>query len=315
LGQKCYNAKGQEEDALSILKSVGLNYVRLRIWNNPSSNTNNKVKVLEYAKHVKAKGLKLMVDFHYSDVWADPGVQTKPHQWANHDITQLEKDVYDYTNDVCLALKSQGTVPDSVQIGNEINTGMLWPEGKVNNNNFTNLGRLLKSGIKAIKDCNTNTQTIIHTADADSDANAKWFYDGIKSVGVNWDITGLSYYCYYHGSMANMEKVVADMKSRYSKPVIIAETSYMFEGNAPGSKGLCSGYSATPSGQANNFLDVQKFASNAGAIGVFYWEPTWLVIKGNGWDPLNINGTSSGWANQAMFNSAGHLNTLIKWQS
>jgi arabinogalactan endo-1,4-beta-galactosidase len=191
---------------------------------------------------------------------------------------------------------------------------MLWPEGKVQNNNFTNIGLLLKSGINAIKDCNNNIQVIIHTANAGNDGAARWFYDGIKSVGVHWDITGLSYYCFFHGSMANMEKVVADMKSRYNKPVVIAETSYMFEGSAPEGQHLCEGYPATPVGQANNFHDVQKAARNGGAIGIFYWEPAWLVIKGNGWDPKNINGTSSGWANQAVFNSSGHINTLIKWQ-
>jgi arabinogalactan endo-1,4-beta-galactosidase len=124
LGQKYFNAKGQHEDALSILKSIGLNYVRLRIWNNPLSKTNNKEKVLEYAKHVKSLALKLMIDFHYSDTWADPGHQSKPAQWANHDINHLQKDVYDYTHDVCIGLKSQGTLPDSVQIGNEINDGL-----------------------------------------------------------------------------------------------------------------------------------------------------------------------------------------------
>jgi arabinogalactan endo-1,4-beta-galactosidase len=125
LGQKYFNAFGQQEDALTILKSVGVNYIRLRIWNNPLSKTNNKEKVLEYAKHVKAKGFKLMIDFHYSDYWADPGKQNKPIEWSNHNITQLVHDVYDYTHNVCLALKSQGTVPDSVQIGNEINVGLF----------------------------------------------------------------------------------------------------------------------------------------------------------------------------------------------
>ena len=109
-----------------------------------------------------------MVDFHYSDTWADPGNQCKPAAWANHGIQQLQKDVYDYTYDVCTSLKAQGTTPDSVQIGNEINVGMLWNEGKVVNNNFTNLGLLLKSGYNAVKACNSGTQVIIHTANSDS---------------------------------------------------------------------------------------------------------------------------------------------------
>ncbi len=114
---------------------------------------------------------------------------------------------------------------------------MLWPDGQINDKNggFQNLGSLLKSGINAIKDCNKDTKVIIHTAFTQSDGAARWFYDGIKSVDVQWDITGLSYYCFVHGTIHNMQEVVADMKSRYSKPVIIAETSYVFEGGA----GIC----------------------------------------------------------------------------
>src|SRR5881275_2791448 len=139
LGAKYYDASGTAKDPLDILKGVGVNYVRLRIWNNPASGYNNKAKVLAYAKTVKAKGLKLLIDFHYSDTWADPGKQTKPAAWAAHGISQLQTDVYDYTYDVCNSLKAQGTTPDSVQIGNEINVGMLWNDGKVVNNDFTNL--------------------------------------------------------------------------------------------------------------------------------------------------------------------------------
>ncbi len=206
-----------------------MNYVRLRVWNNPASGYNNKAKVLQYAKTVKAKGLKLLVDFHYSDTWADPGKQYKPAAWASHGISQLQTDVYDYTYDVCNSLKAQGTTPDSVQIGNEINVGMLWNDGKVINNDFTNLSLLLKSGYNATKSCNSGTKVIIHTADADSDANARWFYDGIKAKGVSWDITGLSYYCMWHGTLSNMSSVVV----RHEVPLrqagaIIAETAYPF---------------------------------------------------------------------------------------
>lgn len=311
LGAKYYYANGAAGDPLQILKDNGVNYARLRIWVNPKNGYNNEAKVLTFAKTVKAKGLKLLIDFHYSDTWADPGHQAKPAAWASHTISQLETDVYNYTYGVCTALKAQGTTPDSVQIGNEINVGMLWSTGEVISNNFTNLGLLLKSGYNATKACNSGTQVIIHTADADSDANARWFYDGIKAQGVNWDITGLSYYCYWHGSMSNMSSVVADMKSRYGKSVIIAETAYPFtannadsEANAISSSTPCSGYPATSTGQYDNFRDVLAAARSGGAIGVFYWEPTWIATPGNGWDPTN---PSSGdqWDNQALFNWSG----------
>ena len=318
LGAKYYDANGNAKDPLDILKGAGVNYVRLRIWNNPAAGYNNKAKVLAYAKTVKAKGLKLLVDFHYSDTWADPGKQYKPAAWSGHGISRLQTDVYNYTYDVCNSLKAQGTTPDSVQIGNEINVGMLWDDGKVINNDFTNLSLLLKSGYNATKACNSGTKVVIHTADADSDAHARWFYDGIRAKGVNWDITGLSYYCMWHGTPATMGSVVSDMKSRYGKDVIIAETAYPFTaGNADGTANSvtsgCSGYPLTWQGQADNFTAVQNTARSAGAIGVFYWEPTWYTVPGNGWDPADINNSGDGWDNMATFNWTGHVNPDIKW--
>lgn len=311
LGAKYFYPNGTAGDPLQILKDNGVNYVRLRIWVNPANGYNNEAKVLAFAKTVKAKGLKLLIDFHYSDTWADPGHQAKPAAWASATIGQLETDVYNYTFGVCTALKAQGTTPDSVQIGNEINVGMLWPTGEVISNSFTNLALLLKQGYNATKACNSSTLVIIHTADADSDANARWFYDGISAQGVNWDITGLSYYCYWHGSMANMTSVVADMKARYGKSVIIAETAYPFTAanadstaNSISSTTPCAGYPATSTGQYDNFRDVLAAARSGGAIGVFYWEPTWIATPGNNWDPTNPS-SGDGWDNQALFNWTG----------
>src|SRR4051794_27014360 len=186
LGAAYYDAAGARQNPLDILRGRGVNYVRLRIWNNPPSGYDTKAKVIAYAREVKARSLKLLIDFHYSDTWADPGKQYKPAAWAGHGIGQLTADVYDYTYDVCSALKAQGTAPDSVQIGNEINVGMLWNDGKVVNNDFSNVSALLKAGHDATKACNPATQVIIHTADADSDAHARWFYDGIRAKGVSW---------------------------------------------------------------------------------------------------------------------------------
>jgi arabinogalactan endo-1,4-beta-galactosidase len=320
VGARYFTSSGTAADPLDILKSAGVNYVRLRVWNNPVSGYNNATKVLAYAKTVKAKGFKLLIDFHYSDTWADPGVQTKPAAWSSHGISALTTDVYNYTNGLCNSLKAQGTTPDSVQIGNEINTGMLWNDGRVVNNNFTNLGLLLKAGYNATKACNSGTQVIIHTADADSDAHARWFYDGIRAQGVAWDITGLSYYCNWHGTMANMTSVVADVTARYGKPVVIAETAAAFTVNNADSTGnsinsACSGYAATWSGQGATFRDTQNAAKAGGAIGVFYWEPTWYAVAGNGWNPTNIATSGDGWDNMAVFNWTGVFNSAIQWIS
>ena len=320
LGAKYYNAAGAAADPLDILKSKGLNYARLRVWNSPASGYNNKAKVLQAARSIKAKGLKLLIDFHYSDTWADPGKQFKPAAWASHGVTQLQTDVYNYTFDLCTSLRAQGTTPDSVQIGNEINVGLLWPEGQVVNSNFAPLAGLLKQGYAATKACNSGTQVMIHTADADSDANARWFYDGIRAQGVNWDVTALSYYCMWHGTLANLYNVIADVKSRYGKPVVIAETAYQFttanadsqSNSIPGTV-LCDSQPASWAGQATQFTYVQNTARNAGAAGVFYWEPTWYAIAGNGWDPANINGTGDGWDDMAVFDWTGHVNPGLKW--
>jgi arabinogalactan endo-1,4-beta-galactosidase len=197
---------------------------------------------------------------------------------------------------------------------------MLWNDGKVINNDFTNLSLLLKAGYNATKACNSGTQVIIHVADADSDAHARWFYDGITAKGVTWDISGLSYYCMWHGSLSNMTSVVADVKARYGKPVIIAETAYPFTAanadstsNSVTGSQPCAGYPATWAGQASNFAAVQAAARSGGAIGIFYWEPTWYAVPGNGWDPANINGSGDGWDNMATFDWTGHLNPNIRW--
>jgi arabinogalactan endo-1,4-beta-galactosidase len=316
LGTRFYYPNGTQGDPLDILTSVGVNYVRLRVWNNPRSGYNNKDKVLQYARAVKAKGLRLMVDFHYSDTWADPGKQYKPAAWASHGISQLQTDVYNYTYDVCDSLKAQGTTPDSVQIGNEINTGMLWEDGRVTNDNFYNLGLLLKAGYNATKACNGGTQVIIHTARVES--GARWFYDGIRAQGVQWDITALSYYCMWHGSMSNMANVVSDMRSRYGKPVIIAETAYPYTtANADSTANVvtsgCSGYAISQAGQQANFAAVQNTARNAGAVGIFYWEPTWYAVPGNGWNPTDINNSGNEWDNMAVFDRNGRLNPNIRW--
>ena len=319
LGAKYYDAGGVARDPLDILRSAGVNYVRLRVWNNPASGYNNKSKVLAQARAAKAKGLKVLIDFHYSDTWADPGKQYKPAAWAGHSLSQLRNDVYAFTYDVCAALRGQGTLPDSVQIGNEINVGMMGNEGKGVNNDFAPLAGLLKQGYNAVKACGGGIPVMIHTANADSNANARWFYDGIRAQGVQWDMTALSYYCMWHGSLANLYNNIVDLRNRYGKPVVIVETAYPFtRDDADGQPNVigdatCDGISATWAGQAQQFDWVQNTARNAGAIGVFYWEPTWYAVPGNGWDPANINGTGNGWDNMAVFDWFGRVNPGVRW--
>ena len=319
LGARYYNASGAQQHALDILKGVGVNYIRLRVWVNPASGYNNKNRVVAFAPQVKSRGLKLLIDLHYSDYWADPGRQDTPAAWRNHSLSQLQTDVYNHTLDVCNSLKNAGATPDMIQVGNEINQGLLWPAGRISNNNFANAAALLKAGYNAVKACSSSTQVALHIAAGGDNGTSRWWFDGMQRQGVQWDVTAESYYCFWHGSLLAMQSNVADLRSRYGKPVIIAETSYPFttanadsQGNVITSSSPC-GYPATWAGQANAFAAILNAARAGGAVGVFYWEPTWIATSGNGWDPNNINGSGDGWDNQAVFDWFGKINPNIRW--
>ncbi len=151
-------------------------------------------------------------------------------------------------------------------------------------------------------------------------ANARGVYDGIRAQGVQWDVTALSYYCMWHGTLSNLYNVITDAKSRYGKPVVIAETAYQFttgdadsQANSIPGTVLCDNIPATRAGQAQQFAWTQNTARNAGAAGVFYWEPTWTAVAGNGWDPANMNGTGNGWDNMAVFDWSGRVNGSLRW--
>ena len=318
LGAKYYNQNGTQGDPLQILKAAGMNYVRLRVWVNPASGYNNQSKVVAFGKQVKAAGLKLLVDFHYSDTWADPGKQFTPAAWNGHSLSQLETDVYQYTFNVCNALKAAGATPDMVQVGNEINAGLLWPVGKLTGGTggWSNLAGLLISGYNAVKAVSSSTQVMLHIANGGQHDQAIWWFDEAKAFGVNWDVSGVSYYSYWSGSFAGLQSTLGDMASRYGKPVVVAETAYPFTLNNADSTGnsissssqLTSGYPATEAGQRANFLAVVnalKAVPNGRGLGYFYWEASWYAVPGNGWDPANINGSGDGWDNQAIFNWSG----------
>jgi arabinogalactan endo-1,4-beta-galactosidase len=318
LGAKYYNTSGTQGDPLVILRSAGMNYVRLRVWVNPASGYNNQARVVAFARLVKAAGLKLLIDFHYSDTWADPGKQFTPSAWSGHSLSQLETDVYQHTFNVCDALKAAGATPDMVQVGNETNAGMLWPVGRLTGGTggWSNLAGLLISGYNAVKAVSSSTQVMLHIANGGQHDQAIWWFDEAKAFGVKWDVSGVSYYSYWSGTFSGLQTTLNDMASRYGKPVVVAETAYPFTlsnadstGNSISSSGqLTSGYPATEAGQRTNFLAVVnalKAVPNGRGLGYFYWEASWYAVPGNGWDPANINGSGDGWDNQALFNWSG----------
>ncbi|MFF9283363.1 glycosyl hydrolase 53 family protein [Streptomyces griseosporeus] len=323
LGGVYRSASGTTGDAVTLLRNAGMNYARLKVWVNPADGWNNKTRVLAMAKRVKAAGMKLLVDFHYSDTWADPGKQTKPAAWSGHGYSQLKTDVYNHTYDVLNALKAQGTTADMVQVGNEINGGMLWSEGSTDN--WSQLAGLINSGYSAVKAVSSGTKVALHLADAGDDGTVRWWFDNARTYGINYDVIGLSYYGYWHGSLAAAQATLDDTASRYGKPVFIAETAYPFRldsddalTNQIDTTGeLVSGYPATTAGQLawmNAVANIVEAVPNGRGLGVFYWEATWTAVSGNGWDPADAT-SGNGWENQALFGYDDRALPAMAWFS
>ena len=306
-----YTSSGTAENALTQLRNAGMNFVRLRVWVNPGDGFNNEAQLLAGARQAALHGQQLLLDFHYSDTWADPGHQTIPAAWAADMFTQLEAQVYTYSRHVVADLVRQGTPPTLVQVGNEINNGMLWPIGS--DSDFAQLAGLLKAGIAGVHAADPAAKIVLHLAAAWSESGLAWWYSQAESYGVPFDIIGLSYYDYWHGRLDVLQADLDGLTAQFGKPVLVAETAYPFTlaTNDPSASlsfsdpsELDPGYPATPAGQAANFRDVLSVVQavpNGLGLGAFYWEPTWTVVPGNGWDPANPS-SGDGWENQAMWN-------------
>ena len=299
---------GSQADALKILKNHGMNYARIRVWLNSPDGYHGKSQLLEMAKRLKQNNIKLLVDFHYSDSWADPGKQPKPAAWEHLDFEGLKKALYDHTYEVCMSLKDQGTPPDMVQVGNEITNGMLWPDGK-NDNSFDALADLLKEGYRAVKDCSPDTLLMLHVDNGGNNEMYRWWFDNITNQGVPFDLIGASYYPYWHGTLADLQNNLNDIAVRYNKDIIVVETAYAFTAddndnyeNIIRSEEV-SGYPFTPEGQANMLADVMnvvRVVPNGRGLGVMWWDATWTAVPGNGWDPSHPE-FGNNWENQALF--------------
>ena len=230
-----FSDKGVEKDAIQILKDHGFNYVRLRIFNDPARDSGYSPKkgfcdlehTKQMAKRVKAAGMKLLLDFHYSDYWADPGKQYKPAAWRNLSFTELKKALYDFTKKVMEELKAQGTTPDMVQIGNEINHGLVWPEGSVSNIDGT--AQLINAGSAAVKAVDPNVILMLHVALGGQNHESVFFIDNMIARGVPFDVIGESYYPKWHGTLDELRDNLNDLVRRYNKDVIVVEYSALKE--------------------------------------------------------------------------------------
>ncbi|WEG12438.1 arabinogalactan endo-1,4-beta-galactosidase [Pullulanibacillus sp. KACC 23026] len=306
---------GQQENLLKILKDHGVNYIRLRLWVNPvqEDGYNNLANTIKVASEAKAMGFKFLLDIHYSDTWADPGKQTVPAAWQNDTFDQLTQQVHDYTVNVIRQLGLHNAAPDMVQIGNEITSGMLWPYGKDwTSEGFDNLATLLKAGISGVKANDPHAKIMLHIDQGGNNDTSRWFFDNITQRDVPFDIIGLSYYPYWHGTLAQLKNNMDDITVRYNKPVVIAETAYAYtlqdfdnEPNNFTADDVVQGYPATVQGQAKFMKDLTKTlfsVPNDQALGYFYWEPAWIPVQGAGW----IDGGGDGWDNQTLFDQNGN---------
>jgi arabinogalactan endo-1,4-beta-galactosidase len=260
---KFYNSSGTQQDCMQILKDKGINAIRLRVWVNPADGWCNTADLIIKAKRASALGMKIMIDFHYSDSWADPGKQTKPTAWANLDFNSLVTTVHDYTQSVMNTLKTNGITPEWVQIGNETNDEMLWENGRASTN-MANFAKLIQAGYQGVKEVSSTTQVVIHISKGYDNNLFRWMFDGLKSNGAKWDIIGISLYPtannwqnYNSQCLNNMN----DMVSRYGTPVMICEVGFAISD------------ALTAKAFLTDLISKTKSISNNNGLGVFYWEP------------------------------------------
>lgn len=261
-GRKFYNGSGTEQDLFAILKNTGMTAVRLRVWVNPASGYNNKADVVAKATRAKTAGLRVMIDFHYSDTWADPGKQTKPAAWVG-DLAGLKASLAAHTTDVLGAVKTAGVTPDWVQVGNETNDGLLWPEGKASAN-MANYAALITAGYDAVKAVFPDAKVIVHLSNGWDNALFRWSFDGLKANGGKWDVIGLSLYPSVSDwqnknnlCLANMN----DMVSRYGKEVMVVEVGMPWDQPVAAGAFLA------------DLVAKVKSVTDKKGLGVVYWEP------------------------------------------
>jgi arabinogalactan endo-1,4-beta-galactosidase len=283
-GVAFYDDNGVRKDCLQILKEHGINAIRLRVWVNPSadkcSGHCSKDETVAMAKRASDSGFRVMIDFHYSDSWADPGKQTKPAAWTNHSTVQLATDVYNHTTEVLKAVIAAGVHPEWVQVGNETNDGILWENGRVSvTGDFTDFVSLINSGYNAVKAVDSSIKVIIHIANGYDNNLFRWMFDGLTGSGARYDIIGMSSYPSTGNWVARDSLVLAncnDMVSRYGKEVMISET------------GMDA--SSTTRQMITDLIGKVASTQNGRGLGVFIWEPecyNWCSYALGAW---NSNG-------------------------
>ncbi len=221
---------GVKGDALEILRDNGFNYIRLRLFVDPRSELGYSRRegycdlehTLQMAHRIKQAGMMFLLDFHYSDNWADPQKQIMPQAWQTYSYMEVQEALYNHTREVLEALVKQGTAPDMVQVGNEVSNGMLWPYGSVRHS-FEGLCGLLKEGVRAVREVTPEAAIMLHVALGGQHEESVRFFEAMNRYGVEYDLIGQSYYPEWHGTLEELEFNLRDLATRYHKPIIVVE--------------------------------------------------------------------------------------------
>lgn len=346
-GVKYYNEDGEEEDIFKILADAGINYIRVRVWNDPYDEDGNGYgggncdveTAAEIGRRAAEYGMKLLVDFHYSDFWADPNKQMAPKAWTSMLVNEKEAAIYEYTKESLATIIEAGADVGMVQIGNEINNGIAGEK------NSKSICTLLSSASKAVRETSGDIKIVVHYTEIDSVDVVVEKATMLEEYGVDYDVFGVSYYPYWHGTMENLTEVLKTVKSDFGKETCVVETSYMYTGedgdcfgNSLAAEDALDEYPVSVQGQATCIRDICQATVDGGGLGVFYWEGAWTPVGsdyeentklweeyGSGWascystdyDPsdagLYYGGCS--WDNQAMFDFNGKaLASLSVWK-
>jgi arabinogalactan endo-1,4-beta-galactosidase len=309
-----YRENGQPGDALAILKRHGLTCVRLRLFtsspaqaqSDPYNYVNNLDYTLPLALRVKAAGLQLMLDFHYSDTWADPGHQRKPNTWTNLAFPDLVLQMRVYNSNTIAQFKAAGAMPDWVQVGNEITGGLLWPDGRVGGSydtpaQWSQLGQLLNAAVKGIQDASgTSMPRIVVHIDRGGDwSGTQWFFDHLQGQQVPFDVIGESYYPFWHGPLASLATCLTNAAQRYQKPVVIAETAFPWNNSVWA--GPLVGLPSSPDGQMRfvaSLAPLTEHLPGGLASGMVWWGTEYQKVVG-------VNG--AGFDTASFFDAQGNV--------
>ena len=334
-----YFDQGKEMDILDIMKSYDVDTIRLRLWNDPKSETgepygagnNDLAETIAIGKRVSDAGFGVLLNFHYSDFWADPGKQIKPKAWASYGVEELEKAVYDFTKESLTAVLDAGVNVTMIQVGNELSNGLLWPEGKMPN--YDNIAKFVSAGIRACREIKADIPLMIHLDNGGKNELYRDWFDHYVERGEDFDYIGLSYYPFWHGSLKALDDNMNDIAVRYGKELIVAEVSmgYTMEDyksyeklEDSERKGYATRqelvdkieYPMTVQGQVDftkDFLNRVAHVADDKGCGFFWWEPAWIPVPGSGWATpaslkyMNDPGPCGNeWANQALFDYKGN---------